>query len=199
MGSFQTKIKERQEQEIFLSSENDKLAENLPAAILCPPEKLVAVIKPKKVKSPYLETILLFICTVLSIGADAFIFSTSLFTEIFEDLNNTTFTTIVALVCLIVHIVPEVFWGICIYKKAVRVGNYTVILTSARIMACGKADYTECRIIRLEDLQDVKQKGGQVTVLAVNQKMKINLKNPKAFIDLVQRTYNACNKRSSKI
>lgn len=191
MSNFHTKIKEEQQQEILLFSENARLDENLPAAILCPPEKLVAVVKPKKVKSPYIETILLFVCAVLSIGADAFIFSTSLFSEIFENLNNNTITTLVALICLLVHIVPEIFWGICIYKKAVRVGNYTVILTSDRIMACGKANDTECKIIKLEDLQDVKQKGDKVTVIAVNQKLKLYLANPDAFIALVQQTYNA--------
>lgn len=190
MNNFQTKIKKEQEREIFLAEDNPRLDEELPIGTLFSPSKLVAIIKPKRVKSPYIETVLLFLCAILSIGADAFIFSSSLFSEIFGDVN-TTFTTVVGIVCLLVHIVPEVFWGICIYKKSVRLSNYSVILSSDKIIACGKGNFSECRTIKLEDLLDIKQKGNTVTVIAINARIKLELNSPNEFVELVQETYNS--------
>lgn len=190
MNNFQTKIKKEQEQEIFLAEDNPRLDEELPIGTLFSPSKLVAIVKPKRVKSPYIETVLLFVCAILSIGADAFIFSTSLFSEIFGDVN-TTFTTVVGIVCLLVHIVPEVFWGICIYKKSVRLSNYSVILSSDKIIACGKGNFSECRTIKLEDLLDIKQKRNTVTVIAINGRIKLELNSPNEFVALLQDTYNS--------
>ncbi len=190
MSDFQTKKKAEKEREIFLAEENPRLDEDLPIATLFPPTKLIAVVKPKRVKSPYIETVLLFLCAILSVGADAFIFSSSLFSRIIADLN-TTFTTVIAVACLIAHIVPEVFWGICIYRKAVRTGNFTVILTSDKIIACGKANYTESKVIMLEDLLDVNKKGNRVTITAINDKLKLELNEADEFISLVQDLYNS--------
>lgn len=192
MNNFKTKNKLEQEKEIFLAEDNPRLDEDLPIATLFPPTKLIAVVKPKKVKSPYIETALLFLCAIISAGADAFIFSSSLFSKIINDLAlNTTFTTVVAVVCLFVHIIPEIYWGICIYQKAVRVGNYTIILASDKIIACGRANYTQSKVIKLEDLLDIKTKGSQVTIVGINDKLKLRLNNPQEFVDLVQGAYNA--------
>ena len=190
MSNFQTKKKTEKEREIFLAEDHPMLDEELPIATLFPPTKLIAIVKPKKVKSPYIETVLLFVCAVISVGADAFIFSSSLFTKIIADLN-TTFTTVIAVACLIAHIVPEVFWGICIYRKAVRTGNFTVILTSDKIIACGKANYTESKVIRLADLIDVTKKRNTVTVTGINDKIKLELSEPDEFLSLVQNLYNS--------
>ncbi len=190
MKEFQTKVKKEREREIFLADDNPLLDEELPVATLFPPTKLVAIVKPKRVKSPYLELVLLFFCAIISIGADAFIFSSSLFSEIFGNVN-TTFTTIVAVTCIIVHIVPEAFWGFCIYRKAVRLGNYCVVLTSDKIIACGKSGYTECRTVNLEDLIDIKKRRNTVTVVGVNDKITLELNDPDAFVALVQSTYDS--------
>lgn len=190
MKEFQTKVKKEREKEIFLADDNPLLDEDLPVATLFPPSKLVAIVKPKKVKSPYVELVLLFFCAIISIGADAFIFSSSLFSEIFGNVN-TTFTTIVAITCIIVHIVPEVFWGFCIYRKAVRLGSYSVVLTNDKIIACGKSGYTECRTVKLEDLIDIKKSGNTVTVVGINDKIKLELNDPDTFVALVQSTYDS--------
>lgn len=190
MNNFKTKIKTEEEKEIFLAEDTPRLDEDLPLAMIFPPTNLVAVVKPKKVKSPYIETALLFLCAIISIGADAFIFSSSLFGKIISDMN-TVFTTIVAVMCMLCHIVPEVFWGISVYRKAVRVGNYRIVLTSDKIIACGKAKYTECTVIKLEDLLDIKTKGKTVSIIAVNGKLKVELEACNEFVELLQNTYNA--------
>lgn len=190
MSEFKTKVQQENEQEIFLLSDNPRLEDDLPVAIVTSVSKPVAIVKPKRLKSPYIETVLLFLCAIISIGADAFIFSSSLFSKIIADLHTVT-TIIISIFCLIVHIVPEIYWGICIYKKAVRLGNYTIVLTNDKIIACGKANNTECTTIKLEDLVDIKQKDKKVLINAVNIKMKVELNNPERFVDLVQSLYNA--------
>lgn len=187
MSEFKTKKQQEQEKEIYLVG--DDLIEDLPLPVIAPPEQIVAIVKPKKLKSPYIETVLLFVCAIISIGADAFIFSSSLFSKIIADLN-TGLTTFVSVLCIVVHIVPEVFWGINIYKKATRLGNYSVILTDDKIIACGKANSTECKVIKLEDLLNIYAKGSKVTIEYVNGKLKLDFINPQEFVELVQNQYN---------
>lgn len=189
MEKFETKKKQQEQQEIFFATENPRLDEEIPISVIKPPIKLVAIVKPKKVKSPYIETVLLFLCAIISIGSDAFLFSSSLFGEIFGKVNN-TFTTIVAVVCLLVHIVPEVFWGVKIYKKFIMVSNFTVILTEDSIIATGTSGNTECQIIKLMDLVDVKVRKNNVSVITPNTKLTISLQDPWLFVDTVKQVYN---------
>ncbi len=186
--SFQTKKGAENEQEIFLAEENPRLDEELPIATIFPPSELVAIVKPKKMKSPYVETFLLFLCAIITVGSDAFIFSSSLFGNMIAKLN-TTFITVIAVICMIAQLVPCVFWGLCVYKKSIRLGNYSVILTNDKIIACGKANDTECKSIRLEDIVDITQKGSTVKVVGINDKITVSLNKPDEFVDLVKRLY----------
>lgn len=186
--AFTTKKSVEIKQEIFLADDNPRLDEDLPVATIVPPSRLIAVVKPKKVKAPYIETIILFLCAVISVGADAFIFSSSLFSQIIGDFD-TAFITVVAVLCLIAQIVPCVFWGICVYKKAVRLSNYSLIVTNDKIIACGKANDTQCKTIILEDVVDVTKKGSTVKITTTGDKLSVDLDNPDEFIDLVKRLY----------
>lgn len=186
--TFRTKKQAENEKEIFLAEENPRLDEDLPIAAIFPPSELIAIVKPKKTKSPYIETFLLFLCAVITVGADAFIFSSSLFGSMIAKLDN-TFVTITAVLCMIAQIVPCVFWGLCIYKKAIRLGNFSVILTNDKIIACGKANDALCKTIRLEDVVDVTKKGSSVKVVGINDKIVVNLNEPDAFIELIKRLY----------
>lgn len=189
MSNFKTKIKAEEEKEIFYLQDNPRLDEDLPVSVLAAPSKLVAVVKPKKIKSPYVETILLFFCAALSVGADAFIFSTSLFTEIIGRID-TSLSTVVSVLCLAVHIVPEIFWGINIYKKFVRLSNFSVIVADDKLIFAGKNNFTECKTLRLEDLVDIKQTKSAVTLIHTGGKIKLSLVHPDEFVTLVQELYN---------
>ena len=90
---------------------------------------------------------------------------------------------------MIAQIVPCVFWGLCIYKKAIRLGNFSVILTNDKIIACGKANDALCKTIRLEDVVDVTKKGSSVKVVGINDKIVVNLNEPDEFIELIKRLY----------
>ena len=188
MSEFTKKKKLGSSDEIAYAKDNSRLDEDLPVGTIFPPSELVAVVKPKKMMGPYLEILALFLCAVISIGCDAFIFSSSLFGEIFAKVDN-TFTTIVTLVCLLVHLVPELFWGLNLYRRFTRIANYTVIVTTDKIIACGRAHNTESRTIVLEDLTDVVVKKSTVTLTTTREKLKIGLNDPEAFKALVEELY----------
>ncbi|MBR2933575.1 MAG: hypothetical protein IKC33_04610, partial [Clostridia bacterium] len=163
--------------------------EALPVAAITPASELVAIVKPKLARNLILETIILFVCAVLSVGADAFMFSTSIFTDIFGPLGDSR-TIIIATVSLIVHLAPIIFWVIQLYKKFVRFDNYSVIVTSDKIITCGKGSYTEINSLLVTDLTDVKVGKNYATLVAQKTKIKIYLKNPEAFRDLIQSVYD---------
>ncbi len=189
MAEFKSKKKLEEYKEIFLATEDSNLDEALPVAAITPASELVAIVKPKLARNLILETIILFVCAVLSVGADAFMFSTSIFTDIFGPLGDSR-TIIIATVSLIVHLAPIIFWVIQLYKKFVRFDNYNVIVTSDKIITCGKGSYTEINSLLVTDLTDVKVGKNYATLVAQKTKIKIYLKNPEAFRDLIQSVYD---------
>ena len=77
-----------------------------------------------------------------------------------------------------------------LYKKFVRFDNYSVIVTSDKIITCGKGSYTEINSLLVTDLTDVKVGKNYATLVAQKTKIKIYLKNPEAFRDLIQSVYD---------
>lgn len=189
MAEFKSKKKLEEYKEIFLATEDSNLDEALPVAAITPASELVAIVKPKLARNLILETIILFVCAVLSVGADAFMFSTSIFTDIFGPLGDSR-TIIIATLSLIVHLAPIIFWVIQLYRKFVRFDNYSVIVTSDKIITCGKGNYTEINSILVTDLTDVKVGKNYAALVAQKTKIKIYLKNPEAFRDLIQSVYD---------
>ena len=189
MAEFKSKIKLFENKEIFLAKDDANLDEALPIATITPGSGLVAIVKPKLARSLILETILLFICAVLSVGSDAFMFSSSIFTEIFGHMGDSK-AIVVATLSLIVHIGPIIFWVIQLYRKYVRIDNYSVVVTDDKIITCGKGSYTEIKAILVSDLTDVKVAKNSATLVTDKTKIKIYLKNPEDFRDLIQEVYD---------
>ena len=189
MAEFKSKQKLLENKEIFLASEDENLDESLPMATITPASELVAIVKPKLARNLILETILLFFCAIISVGTDAFMFSSSIFTEIFGKMGDGK-TILIATVSLIVHLGPIIFWVVQLYKKFVRFDNFTVVVTSDKIITCGKGTYTEINSVMVADLTDVKVGKNSATLVTEKTKIKICLKNPDAFRDLIQNVYD---------
>ena len=67
MAEFKSKKKLEEYKEIFLATEDSNLDEALPVAAITPASELVAIVKPKLARNLILETIILFVCAVLSV------------------------------------------------------------------------------------------------------------------------------------
>ncbi len=175
--------------EEIIRVDSETLLDDLPIGAVLPPDKITMVIKPKKTPAPYGQLILLFVCAIISIGCDAFIFSSSLFGDIYGDFDN-VFTTVVCFLCLVVHIIPEVVWGVILYKKFGRVANYAIYVTTEKLIACGKGAISECKVIRLEDLTDLTCKNGKVTLITPMDKLVIEVEDANALYADIKNLYD---------